>query len=92
MARLRRLKYEVKKAERRVKTISGRKHGAFIYGPLDTILKWSLLALAYLALNPVPGLTGVTMLFVIVGLCGGGYGLLMAHARASVPEHLAGVA
>ena len=43
--------------------------GAFIYGPLDTIFKtrkWvavggnslSLLALTYLALNPVPGLTG----------------------------------
>ena len=75
--------------------------GAFIYGPLDTIFKtrkWvavggnslSLLALTYLALNPVPGLTGVTILFVIIGLCGGSYGLLMAHARAFVPAHLTG--
>ena len=50
----------------------------------------SLLALTYLALNPVPGLTGVTILFVIIGLCGGSYGLLMAHARAFVPAHLTG--
>ncbi len=75
--------------------------GAFLYGPLDTIFKtrkWvavggnslSLLALTYLALNPVPGLTEVTILFVIVGLCGGSYGLLMAHARAFVPAHLTG--
>ena len=75
--------------------------GAFLYGPLDTIFKtrkWvavggnslSLLALIYLALNPVPGLTEVTVLFVIIGLCGGSYGLLMAHARAFVPAHLTG--
>ena len=30
------------------------------------------------------------MLFIIIGLCGGSYGLLMAHARAFVPAHLTG--
>lgn len=75
--------------------------GAFVYGPLDTIFgtrKWvavagnalSVLALGYLALNPVPGLFGITVLFVIIGLCGSAYGLLMAHARAFVPPHLTG--
>ena len=75
--------------------------GAFLYGPLDTVFKtrkWvavggnslSLLVLLYLALNPMPGLTEITILFVIIGLCGGSYGLLMAHARAFVPAHLTG--
>jgi sugar phosphate permease len=75
--------------------------GSFLYGPLDTIFrtrKWvaaggnamSLLALVYLTLVPVPGIVGTTVLFVIVGLCGSSYGLLMAHARAFVPAHLTG--
>ena len=75
--------------------------GSFLYGPLDTIFrtrKWvaaggnamSLLALVYLTLVPVPGIAGTTVLFVIVGLCGSSYGLLMAHARAFVPAHLTG--
>ena len=75
--------------------------GSFLYGPLDTIFrtrKWvaaggnamSLLALVYLTLVPVPGIAGTTVLFVIVGLCGSSYGLLMAHARAFVPPHLTG--
>ena len=75
--------------------------GSFIYGPLDTLFrtrKWvavvgnamSFLALLYLTLNPVPGIAGTTALFVIIGLCGSSYGLLMAHARAFVPAHLTG--
>jgi sugar phosphate permease len=75
--------------------------GAFIYGPLDTLFgtrKWvaaagnavNLLALAWLALHPVPGIAGVTALFVVFGLCGGSYGLLQAHARAFTPAHLTG--
>jgi sugar phosphate permease len=75
--------------------------GAFLYGPLDTIFKtrkWvavggnslTVLTLLYLALHPAAGLTATTILFIIIGLCGGSYGLLMAHARAFVPKHLTG--
>lgn len=75
--------------------------GAFLYGPLDNIFhtrKWvavvgnivTVLAAAYLALHPTPGIAGATMLFIVIGLAGGSYGLLMAHARAFVPAHLTG--
>lgn len=75
--------------------------GSFIYGPLDTIFgtrKWvavggnaiSLLAILYLAFNTFSGLTSVTAALVVIGVCGMGYGLLMAHARAFLPPHLVG--
>ncbi len=75
--------------------------GAFLYGPLDTIFrtrKWvavagntvTVLTLAYLALHPMPGIAATTLLLVVIGLAGGSYGLLMAHARAFVPAHLTG--
>lgn len=75
--------------------------GAFVYGPLDTMFrtrKWvavigntiGLVAILYLALNVVSDLTTVTVVFVIIGLTGGSYGLLMAHARAFLPPHLIG--
>lgn len=75
--------------------------GAFVYGPLDTIFrtrKWvafagntiGIAALAMLAAYPAPGVIKVTVLFVIIGLAGSSYGLLMAHARAFVPAHLTG--
>lgn len=75
--------------------------GSLLYGPLDTIFrtrKWvmaagntvSFFALLYLALNPVPGVIGVTMLLVVIGVSGSGFGLIMAHARAFVPAHLTG--
>lgn len=75
--------------------------GAFVYGPLDTLFrtrKWvavvgnaiGLAALLYLAFNVVSSLTAVTIVFVIIGLTGGSYGLLMAHARAFLPPHLVG--
>jgi MFS family permease len=75
--------------------------GALIYGPLDTILrtrKWVAVVgnalgaavILVLALNPVPGLTAVTILFVLLGMFGGTYGLLMAHGRAFLPPHLTG--
>ena len=38
----------------------------------------------------MPGLTATTLLFIVIGLAGGSYGLLMAHARAFVPAHLTG--
>jgi predicted MFS family arabinose efflux permease len=75
--------------------------GAFLYGPLDQIFrtrKWvavagntvTVLTVTVLALHPMPGLTATTMLFIVIGLAGGSYGLLMAHARAFVPAHLTG--
>jgi nitrate/nitrite transporter NarK len=75
--------------------------GAFVYGPLDQIFrtrKWvavagslvSLAAITYLALNPLTSVTNATVLLVLVGISGGSYGLLMAHARAFLPVHLTG--
>ncbi|MDH4984866.1 MFS transporter [Aminobacter anthyllidis] len=75
--------------------------GAFVYGPLDTMFrtrKWvavvgntiGLAAILYLALNVVSDITTVTIVFVIIGVTGGSYGLLMAHARAFLPPHLIG--
>lgn len=75
--------------------------GNFIYGPLDTLLgtrKWvgvggisiGLAAIGYLCVNPHSSLTAVTLVLVIIGLSGGAYGLLMAHARAFFPPHLVG--
>ncbi|BCH33385.1 MFS transporter [Mesorhizobium sp. L-8-10] len=75
--------------------------GSFLYGPLDTIFKtrkWvaavgnavGLAALVSLALQPVIGIPVATAAFVVIGLFGSAYGLLMAHARAFVPAHLIG--
>jgi MFS family permease len=75
--------------------------GSFIYGPLDTLFrtrKWvaatgaafNVLALSYLALFTVTSLSATTVVLVIIGLCGMGYGTLMAHARAFLPPHLLG--
>jgi sugar phosphate permease len=75
--------------------------GAFLYGPLDTIFKtrkWvafggnviGLLALLYLSVNAGTSIVVTTIVFVVIGLFGGAYGLLMAHARAFVPAHLTG--
>jgi sugar phosphate permease len=75
--------------------------GAFLYGPLDTFFrtrKWvavggnlaSLAALVYLWLNPAGDIAWTTATLVVIGLFGGSYGLLMAHARAFLPPHLVG--
>lgn len=75
--------------------------GSFAYGPLDTIFrtrKWvavagngiGLVALVYIALNPVVSVPTVTMVLVVIGLTGASFGLLMAHGKAFVPEHLTG--
>jgi sugar phosphate permease len=75
--------------------------GSFLYGPLDVIFKtrkWvavvgntaSLLVLAYLAFVPVPGIFETAAALVVIGVAGGSYALLMAHARAFVPRHLTG--
>jgi MFS family permease len=75
--------------------------GAFLYGPLDTVFqtrKWvavvgntiGVAVIAGLALLPQVSVPFATVLFVLVGLSGSAYGLLMAHARAFVPAHLTG--
>ena len=75
--------------------------GSFLYGPLDTLLgtrKWvaaggnaiCLAALVVLAANPLIGVPIATVLFVVIGVVGMGYGMLMAHARAFLPAHLTG--
>lgn len=75
--------------------------GSFLYGPLDTLLrtrKWiavagttvSIVALGWLAAEPRAGFGPATVLFVVIGMSGAGYGLLMAHARAFLPPHLVG--
>ena len=50
----------------------------------------SLGALAYLALFTVTSVPETTVVLVIIGMCGMGYGMLMAHARAFLPPHLIG--
>jgi nitrate/nitrite transporter NarK len=41
-------------------------------------------------MHPQPGVAAATLLLIVIGLAGGSYGLLMAHARAFVPKHLTG--
>jgi len=74
--------------------------GAMAYGPLDRLLgtrKWvvfggvAVTALCF-ALLALPGLS-LTMAIVLMGLIGGfgmTYGVLMAHGRSFVPDHLLG--
>ncbi len=75
--------------------------GSFIYGPADRIFnsrKWvvlvgsmgTLIAMIYWALNPTASPSVVTIILVVMGLCSLCYGVLMAHATANIPEHLAG--
>lgn len=74
--------------------------GAMAYGPLDRLLgtrKWvvfggvAITALCFAALA-IPGLS-LAAAIVIMGLLGGfgmTYGVLMAHGRSFVPDHLLG--
>jgi predicted MFS family arabinose efflux permease len=75
--------------------------GSFLYGPLDTVFrtrKWiavvgnsiGVAVIASLVVLPPATIATVTVLFVLIGLSGASYGLLMAHARAFVPAHLIG--
>lgn len=75
--------------------------GSIIYGPLDKLLgtrKWVVfwgnaavcLALLAFVVNPLPGLISAAALFVIIGLCGTSYGVVMAHGRAFLPAQLVG--
>lgn len=75
--------------------------GSFAYGPLDAVFntrKWvvftgsfiGLLALVWLAVAPLTDIVTVTILLVVIGITGAGYGLLMAHGRAFIPQRLTG--
>ncbi|MCA3574984.1 MAG: MFS transporter [Aestuariivirga sp.] len=74
--------------------------GAMAYGPLDRLLgtrKWvvfggvaaTALCLALLALPGLP-LAGAIVLMGLIGGFGMTYGVLMAHGRSFVPDHLLG--
>lgn len=75
--------------------------GSFLHGPLDTIFgtrKWvavagnglGLAALIWLAAFPVSPLGITTLALIVIGVCGGGYGILLAQGRAFLPPHLMG--
>ena len=74
--------------------------GALIYGPLDRVFggyKWisvigtAITALAFLGLAFLtPSLTTAAILLSALGAAGMTYGVLMAHGRAFVPDHLLG--
>lgn len=75
--------------------------GSFLYGPLDRWLgtrKWIafvgncivLLALSVIALDPERSISSVTLLFILIGISGTSYGVLMAHGRAFIPAPLLG--
>jgi predicted MFS family arabinose efflux permease len=75
--------------------------GSFLYGPLDMLFgtrKWvavagntiSVAVLVWIALDPVTSIFAATIVFVLIGVTGGSYGLLMAHGRAFLPARLTG--
>ena len=75
--------------------------GSLLYGPLDRLLntrKWVvfsgnlmvLCALGVLILYPSGNLAMATIVFTIIGICGTSYGVIMAHGRSFVPQHLLG--
>jgi predicted MFS family arabinose efflux permease len=75
--------------------------GAFAYGPLDRWFgtrKWvvvggaglTILPLALLWANPAGGVVFAAGMLAMIGGFGHSYGVLMAHARAFVPDHLLG--
>ncbi|MEO0543123.1 MAG: MFS transporter [Pseudomonadota bacterium] len=75
--------------------------GSLAYGPLDTLFnsrKWvaftgmaiGTAAMGIIAVNPAMSIGLLTVLFVIIGLTGVGYGVLMAHAKASFPADMMG--
>jgi MFS family permease len=75
--------------------------GSMIYGPLDKLFntrKWIVIggnlavltALLVLVVNPVPGILIASTVFIVIGLCGMTYGVVMAHGRAFLPPQLVG--
>jgi predicted MFS family arabinose efflux permease len=75
--------------------------GNFLYGPADRLFKtrkWvifggnacSAACLLALSVFPDSGIVSATLLLAAVGLFGASFPLIMAHARAFFPPHLAG--
>ncbi|MEN0001005.1 MAG: MFS transporter, partial [Pseudomonadota bacterium] len=75
--------------------------GSLLYGPLDTFFntrKWvaftgmtlGTCAMVFVALNPTMPVAMLTVALVVIGLTGVGYGVLMAHAKASFPDEMTG--
>lgn len=75
--------------------------GSFAYGPLDTIFrtrKWILVwssivtiaVLLWLTMEPEAPMFHLISALVVIGFCGSGYGVLLAHGKAFMPSHLIG--
>ena len=75
--------------------------GSLAYGPMDRLAntrKWVIFTgnaivltmLLILIANPVSSINMTTILFVVIGITGTSYGVLMAHGRAFLPSHLIG--
>ncbi|MFK7995015.1 MAG: MFS transporter [Granulosicoccus sp.] len=75
--------------------------GSLVYGPLDRVFntrKWVVFfgnltvfaALMVLVLKPDISLDIATLVFIVIGLCGTSYGVVMAHGRSFLPTHLIG--
>ncbi|MFK7901651.1 MAG: MFS transporter [Nitratireductor sp.] len=75
--------------------------GSFFYAPMDRLFKtrkWVvftgnlilLLAVVWLAYGQAIYTFNVTIAFVIIGLFGSSYGVVMAHGKEFVPKHLLG--
>ena len=75
--------------------------GSLAYGPMDRLAntrKWVIFTgnaivltmLLILIANPVSSINMTTILFVVIGITGTSYGVLMAHGRAFLPTHLIG--
>lgn len=75
--------------------------GSVVYGPLDQIFKtrkWIVVtgsvvvscAVWTWAFNPILPVGQATIVLMLVGLFAMSFGVLMAHASANIPDHLAG--
>lgn len=75
--------------------------GSFIYGPMDAYFntrKWvaftgmtiGAFMMGFVALNPDAGIMTITIAFIVIGLTGMLYGVVMAHAKSLFPSHLIG--
>lgn len=75
--------------------------GSLAYGPMDRLVntrKWVvfignaivLTMLLLLIAKPISSINMTTVIFVVIGITGTSYGVLMAHGRAFLPSHLIG--
>ena len=75
--------------------------GSLLYGPLDKLFntrKWVIFTgnclvifvFVLFIVNPQPSLIVATVQFMVLGVCGASFGVVMAHGRAFLPPHLVG--